>query len=113
MPSFCLGMLIILGLSLFNWSPPVTYTPFTDPVANLSQPDLAGPGRGLPLCRRRGGMLRPLRRCRRLYPHGAAKGVWSGWVIVRHTECAAAGHHRDRARIAFLMAARGDRAGST
>jgi len=38
-PSFWLGMLIILGLlSLFNWLPPITYTPiYVDPIANLSQ----------------------------------------------------------------------------
>jgi peptide/nickel transport system permease protein len=38
-PSFWLGMLVILGLlSLFNWLPPITYTPiYQDPLANLSQ----------------------------------------------------------------------------
>jgi len=38
-PSFWLGMLVILGLlSLFNWLPPITYTPiYQDPIANLSQ----------------------------------------------------------------------------
>jgi peptide/nickel transport system permease protein len=38
-PSFWLGMIIILGLLyLFNWLPPITYTPFyVDPVANISQ----------------------------------------------------------------------------
>lgn len=38
-PAFWLGMLIILGLlTVFRWSPPVTYTPFyQDPVANISQ----------------------------------------------------------------------------
>ena len=38
-PSFWLGMLIILGLLLtFNWIPPLTYTPiWEDPVRNLSQ----------------------------------------------------------------------------
>jgi peptide/nickel transport system permease protein len=38
-PSFWLGMLIILGLlTVFRWSPPVTYTPFFEsPMANLSQ----------------------------------------------------------------------------
>ena len=38
-PSFWLGMLVIMGLlALFQWSPPVTYTPFhEDPLANLSQ----------------------------------------------------------------------------
>ena len=38
-PSFWLGMLIILGLLLnFNWIPPLTYTPiYEDPLKNLSQ----------------------------------------------------------------------------
>jgi peptide/nickel transport system permease protein len=38
-PSFWLAMMIILVLlSVFSWSPPVTYTPFhVDPVANMSQ----------------------------------------------------------------------------
>jgi peptide/nickel transport system permease protein len=38
-PSFWLGMLIILGLLYtFNWIPPLTYTPiWEDPVRNLSQ----------------------------------------------------------------------------
>ncbi|HZU07372.1 MAG TPA: ABC transporter permease [Chloroflexota bacterium] len=37
-PSFWLGILLILALlSLFRWSPPVTFTPFLqDPLANLS-----------------------------------------------------------------------------
>jgi peptide/nickel transport system permease protein len=38
-PSFWLGMLIILGLLLtFNWIPPLTFTPiYEDPLKNLSQ----------------------------------------------------------------------------
>jgi peptide/nickel transport system permease protein len=38
-PSFWLGMLIILALLYwFNWLPPIIYTPFyVDPVANISQ----------------------------------------------------------------------------
>jgi peptide/nickel transport system permease protein len=38
-PSFWLGMLIILALLFwFNWLPPITYTPiYVDPVANISQ----------------------------------------------------------------------------
>lgn len=38
-PSFWLGMLVILGLLyLFNWLPPITFTSFyKDPIANLSQ----------------------------------------------------------------------------
>ena len=39
MPSFWLGIVIILGLLIsFAWSPPVTFTPFlANPVENLSQ----------------------------------------------------------------------------
>ena len=38
-PSFWLGMLIIMGLLLtFNWIPPLTYTPiYKDPLGNLAQ----------------------------------------------------------------------------
>lgn len=38
-PSFWLGMLIILLLLyFFNWAPPITYTPFwQDPIANMTQ----------------------------------------------------------------------------
>lgn len=38
-PSFWLGMLIIIGLlHAFSWSPPVNYVPFyVDPLANVSQ----------------------------------------------------------------------------
>ncbi|MCC7428697.1 MAG: ABC transporter permease [Alphaproteobacteria bacterium] len=38
-PSFWFGMLIIIALLyLFNWLPPITYTPiWVDPIANLSQ----------------------------------------------------------------------------
>ena len=38
-PSFWLGMIIILGLlTMFSWIPPLTFTPFMqDPKANLLQ----------------------------------------------------------------------------
>jgi peptide/nickel transport system permease protein len=38
-PSFWFGMIIIVSLlTLFNWLPPITFTPiYEDPVANLSQ----------------------------------------------------------------------------
>ncbi len=38
-PSFWLGMLLIMGLLLtFNWIPPLTYTPiYKDPLGNLAQ----------------------------------------------------------------------------
>ncbi len=89
-PSFWLGMLIILGLlSLFNWSPPVTYTPFfTDPIANLSQliwPALAVGYRYAAVVAR---MLRSsvLEALQEDYIRTArAKGVFERLVIVRHT----------------------------
>ncbi|MDX2264688.1 MAG: ABC transporter permease [Hyphomicrobiales bacterium] len=39
MPSFWVGMIIILTLlNVFNWLPPITYTPiWVDPLANISQ----------------------------------------------------------------------------
>ena len=40
MPSFWVGVMLVLGLllCLFRWSPPVTFTTFgQDPLANLSQ----------------------------------------------------------------------------
>ncbi len=39
MPSFWVGMIIILTLlNVFNWLPPITYTPiWVDPIANISQ----------------------------------------------------------------------------
>ncbi len=89
-PSFWLGMLIILGLlTTFNWSPPVTYTPFfTDPVANLSQliwPALAVGYRYAAVVAR---MLRSsvLEALQEDYIRTArAKGVYERLVIVRHT----------------------------
>jgi len=89
-PSFWLGMLIILGLlTLFNWSPPVTYTPFlTDPIANLSQliwPALAVGYRYAAVVAR---MLRSsvLEALQEDYIRTArAKGVFERLVIVRHT----------------------------
>ncbi|CAM5761903.1 ABC transporter permease [Bosea minatitlanensis] len=89
-PSFWLGMLIILGLlSLFNWSPPVTYTSFfTDPIANLSQliwPALAVGYRYAAVVAR---MLRSsvLEALQEDYIRTArAKGVFERLVIVRHT----------------------------
>lgn len=89
-PSFWLGMMIILGLiAVFNWSPPVTYTPFfVDPVANLSQliwPALAVGYRYAAVVAR---MLRSsvLEALQEDYIRTArAKGVFERLVIVRHT----------------------------
>ncbi|PTM43416.1 ABC transporter permease [Bosea sp. 124] len=88
-PSFWLGMLIVLGLiAVFNWSPPVIYTPFfVDPVANLSQliwPALAVGYRYAAVVAR---MLRSsvLEALQEDYIRTArAKGVFERLVIVRH-----------------------------
>jgi peptide/nickel transport system permease protein len=88
-PSFWLGMLIILALlSVFNWLPPLTFTPlWEDPVANLAQliwPALAVGYRYAAVIAR---MLRSsiievldedyIRTAR-------AKGLWERLVIGRH-----------------------------
>jgi peptide/nickel transport system permease protein len=88
-PSFWLGMLIVLGLlTVFNWSPPVTYTPFlTDPVANLSQliwPALAVGYRYAAVVAR---MLRSsvIEAMQEDYVRTArAKGVFERLVVIRH-----------------------------
>lgn len=89
MPSFWLGMLIILGLlALFRWSPPVIYTPFfQDPVANLSQliwPALAVGYRSSAVIAR---MLRSsiIETLQEDYVRTArAKGIYERLVVVRH-----------------------------
>jgi peptide/nickel transport system permease protein len=88
-PSFWLGMLIILALlALLHWSPPVTYTPFwVDPVANLSQliwPSLAVGYRYAAVVAR---MLRSsvIEALQEDYVRTArAKGVSERLVVVRH-----------------------------
>jgi peptide/nickel transport system permease protein len=88
-PSFWLGMLIVLALlTLFHWSPPVTYTPFLqDPVANLSQliwPALAVGYRYAAVVAR---MLRSsvIEALQEDYIRTArAKGVYERLVLVRH-----------------------------
>ena len=88
-PSFWLGMLIVLGLlTAFRWSPPVTYTPlWQDPVANLSQliwPALAVGYRYAAVVARmvRSSVLEVLRED---YIRTArAKGVWESRVVARH-----------------------------
>ena len=88
-PSFWLGMLIILALlALLHWSPPVTYTPFwVDPVANLSQliwPSLAVGYRYAAVVAR---MLRSsvIEALQDDYVRTArAKGVSERLVVVRH-----------------------------
>jgi peptide/nickel transport system permease protein len=89
MPSFWLGIVIILGfLILFKWLPPLTFTSFwTDPRANLAQliwPALAVGYRYSAMATRmtRSAVLEVLRED---YVRTArAKGLWEGTVVVRH-----------------------------
>jgi peptide/nickel transport system permease protein len=88
-PSFWLGMLIILSLLyFFNWLPPITYTPFyVDPLANVSQliwPALAVGYRYSAVVARmvRSSVLEVLRED---YIRTArAKGVFERLVVSRH-----------------------------
>ena len=89
MPSFWLGILIILGfLVIFRWLPPMVYTPFwVDPWQNLSQliwPALAVGYRYSAVATRmtRSAMLDVLRED---YIRTArAKGLWLKLILVRH-----------------------------
>ncbi|MDX2104470.1 MAG: ABC transporter permease [Alphaproteobacteria bacterium] len=88
-PSFWLGMLVILALlALFNWLPPITYTPlYVDPIANLSQliwPALAVGYRYAAVVARmvRSSLLEVMRED---YIRTArAKGVFERLVVMRH-----------------------------
>lgn len=88
-PSFWLGMLMILGLLwLFNWLPPLTYTPFyVDPWANISQliwPALAVGYRYSAVVARmvRSSIIEVMKED---YIRTArAKGVFERLVVVRH-----------------------------
>src|SRR6266403_2499717 len=89
MPSFWLGIVIILGfLIFFKWMPPLTFTSFwTDPRANLAQliwPALAVGYRYSAMATRmtRSSVLEVLRED---YVRTArAKGLREGAVVVRH-----------------------------
>ena len=89
MPSFWLGILIILGfLIVFRWLPPMVYTPFwVDPWQNLAQliwPAVAVGYRYSAVATRmtRSAMLEVLRED---YIRTArAKGLWLKLVLVRH-----------------------------
>ena len=89
MPSFWLGIVIILGfLILFKWIPPLTFTSFwTDPWANLSQliwPALAVGYRYSAMATRmtRSAVLEVLRED---YIRTArAKGLWERAVVAKH-----------------------------
>jgi peptide/nickel transport system permease protein len=89
MPSFWLGIVFILGLLLvFEWLPPMVYTPFwVDPWQNLQQliwPALAVGYRYAAVATRmtRSAMLEVLRED---YIRTArAKGLWQQLVLTRH-----------------------------
>jgi peptide/nickel transport system permease protein len=89
MPSFWLGIVMILTfLVLFQWLPPLTFTPFwTDPWANLSQliwPALAVGYRYSAMATRmtRSAVLEVLRED---YVRTArAKGLWERAVVIKH-----------------------------
>jgi peptide/nickel transport system permease protein len=89
MPSFWVGVMIVLGLLLvFRWTPPMTFTSFwQDPVANLSQlvwPALVVGFRSVALSARmmRSALLEVLRDD---YVRTArAKGLAESSVVVRH-----------------------------
>jgi peptide/nickel transport system permease protein len=89
MPSFWLGIVIILGfLIVFKWMPPLTFTSFwTDPRANLAQliwPALAVGYRYSAMATRmtRSAVLDVLRED---YVRTArAKGLWEGAVVLKH-----------------------------
>jgi len=89
MPSFWLGILMILGfLIVFRWLPPMIYTPFwVDPWQNLAQliwPALAVGYRFSAVASRmtRSSMLEVLRED---YIRTArAKGLWLKLILVRH-----------------------------
>jgi peptide/nickel transport system permease protein len=89
MPSFWLGIVIILGfLIVFRWLPPMVYTPFwVDPWQNLLQliwPALAVGYRYSAVATRmtRSAMLEVLRED---YIRTArAKGLWMKLILVRH-----------------------------
>ena len=88
-PSFWLGMLMILGtLTLFKWVPPVTYTPFyVDPWANLSQLILPAISVGYRYAAVVARMVRSsvIEVLREDYIRTArAKGVYEKLVISRH-----------------------------
>ncbi|MSO94072.1 MAG: ABC transporter permease [Rhodospirillales bacterium] len=88
-PSFWLGMVLILGLLLvFNWIPPLTFTPlYEDPWANLSQliwPAIAVGYRYSAVATRmtRSSLLEVLKED---YIRTArAKGVYERLVVARH-----------------------------
>ena len=88
-PSFWFGMLIMLALlSLFNWLPPITFTPiYVDPVANLTQLIWPALAVGYRYCAVVARMIRSslLEVLNEDYIRTArAKGVYEKLVISRH-----------------------------
>ncbi len=88
-PSFWFGMIIILSLlSLFNWLPPITFTPsYVDPIANLSQLIWPALAVGYRYCAVTARMIRSslLEVMAEDYIRTArAKGVFEKLIISRH-----------------------------
>jgi peptide/nickel transport system permease protein len=88
-PSFWLGMLIILGLlSLFNWLPKIGYVPlWVDPIANLSVTIWPAASVGYRYAAVATRMMRSslLEVMREDYIRTArAKGVWTRLIMRRH-----------------------------
>jgi peptide/nickel transport system permease protein len=118
-PSFWLGILMILGfLIFFKWLPPMVYTPFwVNPWQNLAQliwPALAVGYRYSAVATRmtRSSMLEVLRED---YIRTArAKGLWLKLILVRHAlkkrHAARGRRHRARVRVPARRS-RGDGAG--
>jgi peptide/nickel transport system permease protein len=88
-PSFWFGMIIIVSLlTLFNWLPPITFTPiYVDPVANLSQLIWPALAVGYRYCAVTARMIRSslLEVLAEDYIRTArAKGVFEKLVVSRH-----------------------------
>jgi peptide/nickel transport system permease protein len=88
-PSFWFGMIIIVSLlTLFNWLPPITFTPiYEDPVANLSQLIWPALAVGYRYCAVTARMIRSslLEVLAEDYIRTArAKGVFEKLVVSRH-----------------------------
>ena len=88
-PSFWFGMIIMLSLlSLFNWLPPITFTPiYVDPVANLTQLIWPALAVGYRYCAVVARMIRSslLEVMNEVYIRTArAKGVYEKLVVSRH-----------------------------
>jgi peptide/nickel transport system permease protein len=88
-PSFWFGMLIMLTLlSLFNWLPPITFTPiYVDPIANLTQLIWPALAVGYRYCAVVARMIRSslLEVMNEDYIRTArAKGVYEKLVVSRH-----------------------------